>query len=255
MTSSTSVLVAVATYNERDNLRDLLAAIRRELPDADVLVTDDGSPDGTGLLADALAARDRRILVRHRPRKLGLGTAQLGAIRHAIASGYDFVVTLDADLSHDPRHLPELLAGMADHDVMIGSRYVAGGAVVNWPFWRRWMSRLVNALARRLLGLRARDASGGYRCYRVALLRQVSLDGFLSHGYSYLEEMLYRCARAGARVGETPIVFVDRRAGRSKAGAGEIVRSLAALLRLGWRARKAKPAPPPPVEELTLLRA
>jgi dolichol-phosphate mannosyltransferase len=233
--SSHSVLVAVATFNERDNLRDLLAAIRRELPTADILVTDDGSPDGTGLLADALAAKDPRVQVRHRPGKLGLGTAQLAALRHAIEHNYDFVITMDADLSHDPRYLPALLAGMADHDVMIGSRYVAGGEVVNWPRSRRCMSKMANALTRRLLDLQMHDTSGGFRCYRVELLRRVSFDDFLSHGYSYLQEVLYRCVLAGARVGETPIVFSNRRAGRSKVGVCEIVGSLTTLYRL-WRA-------------------
>jgi dolichol-phosphate mannosyltransferase len=248
--------VAVATFNERDNLRGLVAAIHGQLPAADVLITDDNSPDGTGLLADALAANDRRIQVRHRPGKLGLGTAHLAAMHNAMERDYDFVLTMDADFSHDPRYLPALVEGMGDHDVMIGSRYIEGGGVENWPRSRLWISRMTNALMRRLLPMPARDTSGGYRCYKVALLRRVNFDGFLSHGYSFQQEMLYRCVLAGARVGETPIVFADRRAGRSKAGLREIVRSLTALLRLAWRARKMKASPgPPSVEQRQRLPA
>jgi dolichol-phosphate mannosyltransferase len=232
------LLVALATYNERDNLRPLVNEIHRWLPMADVLVTDDNSPDGTGHEADALARTDGRVRIIHRPRKLGLGTAYLGAMRHALEHGYDLLVTMDADFSHLPNYLPALLAGMHVHDVMIGSRYVPGGGVVNWPLYRRWMSGLANWMMRLLTALPARDTSSGYRCYRVDLLRRVDLDGPMPVGYSFLQEVLHRCVLAGASVGETPILFVNRRVGQSKAGLGEIVRSFTSLLRLSWRARR-----------------
>jgi dolichol-phosphate mannosyltransferase len=248
------VLVALATYNERDSLEQLVREIFAVAPAAHVLITDDNSPDGTGLVADALAANDPRVHVVHRPAKQGLGTAHLGAVCYAIQRGYELLVTMDADSSHRPQYLPAVLDGMADHEVMIGSRYVAGGGVENWPLSRIWMSRLTNLLMRLILPMPARDTSGGFRCYDVAMLRRVELEGFLSKGYSFQQEMLQRCLLAGARVGETPIVFVDRRAGSSKADVREIVRSLTTLVRLSWWARGRK-AKKPPEDERARRRA
>ena len=233
MTAGERVLVSMATYNERDNLAPLIQEIHRELPAADVLIIDDNSPDGTGKLADELAAADPRIHVLHRAGKLGLGTAILAGMRFSQQHNYDLLVNVDADFSHHPRYLPALLAGMKHRDVMIGSRYVPGGGTVNWPVSRRLMSWGVNTLVRLLLRIRARDTSGGYRCYRVALLRRTNLDHLLSYGYSFQEEALYRLCRAGGRVGETPIVFEDRRAGASKVNYGEVLRSLSILCWLG----------------------
>ncbi len=227
------VLVSLATYNERDNLIPLLEEIHAQLPKADVLVIDDNSPDGTGQVADELAAKDRRVRVLHRPGKLGLGTAILAAMRHALEHGYDYLVNLDADFSHHPRYLPALLAGMDRHDVMIGSRYVPGGGVANWPLSRRLMSRGVNAVARLLMRIPARDTSGAYRCYRVARLRETNLDRLWSRGYSFQQEVLYRCRKAGSRIGETPILFENRRAGASKVNPKEAVRSMAVILWVG----------------------
>jgi dolichol-phosphate mannosyltransferase len=233
---SPRILIALATYNERDNLPDLLEAIHGSVPAADVLVIDDSSPDGTGTLAEELARTRPWLHVRHRPGKLGLGTALLAAMRHAIGHGYDLLVTMDADFSHHPRYLPALLAGMQQADVMIGSRYVPGGGTINWPAWRVPMSLGVNLLVRFLMRLPARDCSGNYRCYRVDLLRRANLERILSHGYSFEEEVLYRCRRAGARLGETAIVFENRRVGASKLNFREAARSLAVLLRLGVQA-------------------
>jgi dolichol-phosphate mannosyltransferase len=230
------ILVALATYNERDNLAPLLRDIHAVVPAADVLIIDDGSPDGTGKLADELAAADPRIHVVHRPGKQGLGTAILAGLRYARAQAIDLYVNMDADFSHSPRYLPALLAGMATHDLMIGSRYVPGGGVSHWPWSRRLMSRGVNLLVRVLLRVPARDASGGFRCYRMAKLPWADLDRLSSHGYSFQEEVLYRCWRAGCRIGETPIVFENRRAGSSKVNPREVFRSLALLLWLGGRA-------------------
>jgi dolichol-phosphate mannosyltransferase len=226
-------LAALATYNERDNLGPLVREIRGVLPAAHVLVTDDNSPDGTGKLADELAVTDPYVHVQHRTGKLGLGTAILAGMRYAIEHGYDHVISMDADYSHHPRYLPALVAGMQRNDVMIGSRYVPGGGTVNWPVSRRLMSGGVNAVSRILMRLPARDTSGGFRCYRVATLRKTQLDNLLSTGYSFQEEMLYRCRRAGARIGETPIIFEDRRAGTSKADLREAVRSISVILRVG----------------------
>jgi len=230
------LLVSVATYNEADNLPGLVKAIRAVAPQADVLVIDDASPDGTGRLADDLAAADPRLQVIHRAGKLGLGTAILAGMRRAMDGGYDFLLNLDADFSHPPRYIPALLAGMRDHDVMIGSRYVPGGGTVDWPASRRLISRTVNAYVRTLLRMGVRDASGAFRCYRVDTLRKADLDRVRSRGYSFQQEVLFRCHRAGARMGEHPIIFENRKAGLSKVSLMESVRSVAMLTRLGLRA-------------------
>ncbi len=230
------VLVGIATYKERDNLEPLVREIQAHAPHVDVLVVDDNSPDGTGELADRLAAADPRIHVLHRAGKLGLGTAILTGMRYAVERGYDLYVSMDADFSHHPRYLPALLAGMRRHDVMLGSRYVAGGGTANWPLSRRVMSGGVNAVVRLLMRIPARDTSGGYRCYRVARLPFADLRRLLSHGYSFQEEVLYRCHRAGCHIGETPITFEDRRAGSSKVDPREVARSMGVILWLGLKA-------------------
>ena len=227
------VLVIVPTYNERDNLPEIVRAVHEHLAEADLLVVDDNSPDGTGQLADELAAADPRVHVNHRPGKLGLGTAILAGMRHAMRHDYELFLCMDADFSHHPRYLPSLVEGMHGHDLMIGSRYVPGGGTVNWPASRKLMSGGVNLLVRFLMRISARDTSGGFRCYRVAKLRQTDLDHLWSHGYSFQEEVLYRCRKAGFRIGETPIVFEDRRAGSSKVDPREVARSLGIILALG----------------------
>ena len=196
--SSPRILVSLATYNERDNLAPLVPEIHRMLPAADVLVVDDNSPDGTGQLADQMAGADPRIHVLHRSGKLGLGTAILAGMRYAMQNNYDYLLNMDCDFSHHPRYLPAILAGMEKRDVMIGSRYVAGGGTRNWPLSRQFLSKGVNYLVRFLLRMPARDASGAYRCYRVSKLRQTALDRIISHGYSFQQEVLYRCRCAGS---------------------------------------------------------
>jgi dolichol-phosphate mannosyltransferase len=231
------LLVSLATYNERENLGPLIGAIQEQAPHADVLVIDDNSPDGTGKLADDLAQKDPRIHIMHRPGKLGLGTASLAAMQYAIDHNYDLLLNMDADFSHPPRYIPELLRGMDERDVMIGSRYVAGGGTQNWPLPRRVISRSVNSLVRFLFGMPVRDASGAYRCFRVPILRKTRLDLVKSRGYSFQQEVLYRCHRGGARLGETPIIFENRRAGASKVNLREAVRSICMLIWLGTRSR------------------
>jgi dolichol-phosphate mannosyltransferase len=230
------VLVSTATYNERDNLQPLVAEILKVMPGAEVLVIDDNSPDGTGRLADELATADPRVHVLHRAGKLGLGSAILAGMRYAMDRGYDLYVNLDADFSHHPRYLPNMIAGMARNDVMIGSRYVRGGGTENWPLVRRVISMSVNTLTRILMRLPARDTSGGYRCYRVSKLREVRFDRMISRGYSFQQEFLYRCRQAGCRIGETPIIFADRRAGITKVNTREVVRSLGVILFVGLKA-------------------
>jgi dolichol-phosphate mannosyltransferase len=228
--------VSLATYNERDNLTPLVGEITRLLPQADVLVLDDNSPDGTGVLADQLARQNPRVHVIHREGKLGLGTATLRIMAFAIEHGYDYLINMDADFSHHPRYLPDLVAGMDRYDVMIGSRYVKGGGSQGWPFSRLLISRSVNAMVRFLMRLRAKDCSGAFRCYRVAKLREVRLDKVISRGYSFQQEVLYRCRKAGCRLGETPIIFENRRAGSSKVNMREAVRSICMLVYLGTSA-------------------
>jgi dolichol-phosphate mannosyltransferase len=228
-----SVLVTLATYNEKDNLPELIRAILHVRGDLHILVIDDNSPDGTGVLADQMAASDSRIHVLHRPGKLGLGTATIAGIRYAIEQNFEFILNMDADFSHHPRYIPDLLAGMATHDVMIGSRYVPGGGVPGWPLKRRLMSWAVNTYARVLLGIPARDTSGAYRCHRVECLKRIDLQRVLSRGYSFQEEMLYLCKRAGCRIGETPILFEDRRHGSSKINRAEAFAAIGIILRLG----------------------
>jgi dolichol-phosphate mannosyltransferase len=227
------ILVSIATYNERDNLPTLIAAIHDALPAADVMIVDDNSPDGTGKLADELAAQYPWFRVLHRSGKLGIGSAILAGMKHAMAHDYDFFFSMDADFSHHPRYLPAMMAMAEKKDVVIGSRYIRGGGVENWP-WKRWfISQSLNVLCRTWLSLPAKDNSGGFRCYRVALLRKLDLDRLWSKGYSFQEEMLYRCLRAGARVGEVPIIFANRREGQSKVNLHEAVRSLGTLMALG----------------------
>ena len=229
------LLVSLMTFNERDNLQPLIEEIHKFSPQADILVVDDASPDGTGQLADELAGKDARIHVLHRSGKLGLGTATLTAMRYAMEKNYDLLQNLDADFSHPPRYLPGLLAGMDNHDVMIGSRYVPGGGTEGWPWSRLLISKSVNLLVRFLFRMPVRDASGAFRCYRVANLRKTRLDQMVSEGYSFQQEVLFRVYQTKARLGEYPITFENRRHGVSKVNMKEAVRSITTILNLGVR--------------------
>lgn len=229
------MLVSVATYNEIDNLPLLVEAIWQAVPQADLLVIDDNSPDGTGRWCEQQAATEARLKCLHRPGKLGLGTATLAAFQYAIAHGYDYLVNLDADFSHPPDRIPALLAAMDRADVAIGSRYCPGGRTVGWPLRRKWMSWAVNTYARCLLGLSPRDTSGAFRCYRVALLKQLDPASVLSRGYSFQEEVLWRLKRLGARFAEVPITFVERQRGQSKIDRHEAWQAVWILFRLGIR--------------------
>jgi dolichol-phosphate mannosyltransferase len=229
------LLVSLATYNEAGNVAALIAEIHKVVPDAHVLVIDDNSPDGTGRIVDDLAATDPRIHVLHRPGKLGLGTATIAAMRYAMDHDYDLLQNMDADFSHPPRYLPGILAGMSKYDVMIGSRYVAGGATENWPLARKVMSQSVNMVVRVLFRMPVKDASGAFRCYRVSKLREAHLERTRSRGYSFQQEVLFRCHKAGCKLGEYPILFENRRAGASKVNRQEAARSIGMILLLGLR--------------------
>ncbi len=227
-----NTLVALATYNEIENLPSLVDAIFAALPDADILVIDDNSPDGTGRWCDERAASDWRLSCVHRSGKLGLGSATLDGMRWALERKYDVFVTMDADWSHDPRHLPQLVSATESADVAIGSRYCDGGQIEGWPIGRRVISRAMNGLSRQILRLPVRDSSGAFRAYRVAALRRISLDQLHAQGYAYLEEIIWHLRRAGITFLEVPITFHERRAGRSKINAREAAAKLATLLRL-----------------------
>lgn len=231
--SSPRLLISLCTYNELENLPLLIPEVLAQLPWAEILVVDDNSPDGTGALADDIAAKDPRVHVLHRTGKLGLGTAILAGFRYAIEHNYDFVLNMDADFSHHPRHLPALVALMDRCDVAIGSRYVPGGKAVGWSLKRHFMSRSINLYARWLLWLKTRDNSGSYRCYRVSKLRELDLNLVRARGYAFQEEILYRCRRVGCRFEETPIVFEDRRLGLSKINYKETLAALWVIFRLG----------------------
>lgn len=223
-----SALVLLPTYNEAESIRGVLARIRVAVPDADVLIIDDASPDGTGRIADEIAAADPGVRVLHRPSKDGLGSAYLAGFAAAEAEGYRFVVEIDADGSHDPAELPAMIA-LAERepaDLIVGSRWVVGGSVVNWPWLRRAISRSGNRYARGMLRSRVHDLTAGFRVYRTAVLS--GLDGTVvsSHGYCFQVELAWRIERAGGRIVEHPIAFVERATGRSKMHAGIVGEAL-----------------------------
>jgi len=211
------VTVCLPTYNERENLEPMVEALRQVLPpDGRVLVIDDASPDGTGELADRLAAADDRVAVLHRERKEGLGPAYVAGFRQALADGAELIVEIDCDFSHDPNDVPRLLAAAEDADVVLGSRYVEGGGTRNWGMVRRAISAGGSTYARLLLGTQVRDLTGGFKCYRRAVLETIPLERISSKGYAFQIETTYRAQRAGFRVVEVPITFADREAGHSK---------------------------------------
>lgn len=221
-----SVLVLVPTYNERENLPVLVGAIMA-LDGYRVMVIDDGSPDGTGEVADALAlAHPGRVEVLHRTGRRGLGRSYIEGLQRAARGHADYVCQMDADLSHDPAALPALVAAAAaGHDLVIGSRYLQGVSVVNWPLHRLVLSTFANRYIHAVTRLPVRDCTSGFRCWRREALDRVRFDGIVSEGYAFLVEVLYEAHRAGCRIGEVPIVFVERRAGQSKLSTGIVVES------------------------------
>jgi dolichol-phosphate mannosyltransferase len=238
-----NAIVIIPTYNERENVPPLVEALLRH-DGVRVLVVDDQSPDGTGAVADALAAGyPGRVEVMHRSTARGFGRSYIDGIARALTMGAELICQMDADFSHDPATLPALLAAARDADVVIGSRYVAGGGVVNWPVHRRMLSRFANAYVRAITHMTAHDCTSGFRCWRREALASLPLDTFVSDGYSFLVEMLFVASRQGRRVVEVPIVYVERREGQSKMSRAVIVESAITPWRLVAERKRARPDP------------
>jgi len=231
------IVVLIPTYNERENLPLVVSRTRVAVPEADVLVLDDNSPDGTGAVADQLASEDTQVRVLHRKAKEGLGAAYLAGFSWALEQGYDVLVEMDADGSHQPEQLPTLLARLSGADVVLGSRWVPGGSVVNWPFRRKALSLGGNIYTRVLLGMPIGDATGGYRAYRASALRSMDLHDVASQGYCFQVDLVWRAVRRGLTVAEVPITFVERTIGDSKMSQGIVGESLRNITMWGARYR------------------
>jgi dolichol-phosphate mannosyltransferase len=231
------VVIVMPTYNERQNLEMMVSRVREAVPDADLLVVDDNSPDGTGDLADKLAEKDSHVQVMHRTEKAGLGRAYVAGFTWALEAGYDLIVEMDADGSHRPEDLPRLLATSAGADAVIGSRYVPGGTVVNWPKSREFLSKGANLYNRIMLGVRVKDATGGFRVYPAATLQKIDLNGIESAGYCFQIDMTLRVLQAGMTIVEVPITFVERERGTSKMSRTVIFEAFARVARWGIGAR------------------
>ncbi len=230
---SRKTIIVVPTYNEKGNIENVYRQIFLATKSCHLLIVDDNSPDGTGKLADGIARKDNRVFVLHRQGKLGLGSAYVAGMQYALEKGYQNVIAMDADLSHDPTNLPRMLELIKTHDLVIGSRYVKDGGMVNWNARRFLISQLANLFCRSILGLQQADCSGGFKCYRSTLLRKIGMDQVFSKGYNFQVEILYRAVRVGANIMEIPIVFVNRHEGESKLSAGE-------LLAFGWTILKLR---------------
>ena len=226
--------IIIPTYNERENIELLVSEILKLGTGAQIFIVDDNSPDGTGELADGLAASQPGIHVIHRPAKLGLGTAHIVGMKAALSNGAAWIVTMDADFSHHPRYIPAILTGLTEFDVVIGSRYTPGGGTLYCTAPRKALSRGANLFARTLLSLQAGDATAGFRGYRRRVLDSIALDEIRSNGYSFLIEMLYRCQQQGWSIGEVPIIFENRQRGASKISKTEILKAMQTVVRLGF---------------------
>jgi dolichol-phosphate mannosyltransferase len=231
------VAVIIPTYNEKDNIRAITARIRSAVPAADLLIVDDNSPDGTGKIADELAASDTRVHVLHRRDKAGLGAAYVAGFEAALDQGYDTIVEMDADGSHQPEELPRLLTALAGADIVLGSRWVPGGKTENWPKSRALLSRAGNAYARMMLGIPLRDMTGGYRAYRAGALRKIELENVESVGYCFQIDMARRAVQAGLTAAEVPITFVERTQGVSKMSNAIVREALGRVTQWGIRWR------------------
>ncbi len=244
-----SHVIVIPTYNERENISLLVKEILNQGLDSRVIIVDDNSPDGTGELADELAAQHPGIRVVHRPGKLGLGTAHITGMKAALEGGMASILTMDADFSHHPRFIPDMLAALERFDVVIGSRYVPGGGTLYCTAPRKALSRGANLFARTALSLHAGDTTAGFRAYRRAVLESIALDEIVSDGYSFLIEMLYRCQRQGWSIGEVPIVFENRQRGASKISKTEILKAMQTVARLGSERVGGHSGTIPPVSE------
>ena len=237
------VAVVIHTYNERDNIRLITARVRSAVVGADLLIVDDNSPDGTGKIADELAAADKHIHVLHRPAKAGLGAAYVAGFEAALVRGYDTIVEMDADGSHQPEELPKLLAALAGADIVLGSRWIPGGRTLNWPKSRELLSRAGNAYARIMLGTPLRDITGGYRAYRASALWKIGLENVESVGYCFQIDLVRRAVQADLTVVEVPIIFVERTHGASKMSKAIVREALWRVTRWGITGRLRRPRP------------
>jgi len=234
---SDRAVVIIPTYNERENIAKLIEGVLEQDARLDVLVVDDGSPDGTGAIVDEISASSPRVNILHRPRKMGLGTAYLAGFRWALDRDYGYVFEMDADFSHDPAHLPQFLEAVRDADLVLGSRYQYGKVtVVNWPIARLILSYFANVYARTVTGLQLFDSTGGFKCFRRRVLESIDLSAIRSNGYAFQIEMSFRAWRRGFRIVEIPIVFVDRTEGESKLSKGIVREAIWMVWRLRWGA-------------------
>ncbi len=235
------ICVIIPTYNEKENITDLVEQILGLKLKVGVVIVDDNSPDGTGQIADALAKKYAGVSVIHRSKKLGLGTAYMAGFKKGLADGADRLVTMDADFSHNPSYIPELVT-LANHfHLTIGSRYVPQGGILNWDWRRRFLSWGANLFARTMLGLKANDCTAGFRCYHREVLLNIDLDRIFSNGYSFLVEMLFKCQRKGFTVGEIPIIFANRERGQSKISKREIYKAMYTVMRLSVSRLRPQP--------------
>lgn len=229
-------IIVVPTYNEIGNIFLIYEKIFKSVDNLNLLIVDDNSPDGTGAAADDLAKRDNRVFVIHRKGKMGLGSAYIHGMKFALDNGFDFIVAMDADLSHDPANLPRMIEMAKEYDLVIGSRYIKDGGMVNWGLGRFFISRFANHICKIILQIKQEDCSGGYKCYRAGLLKEIGMDNFFSDGYSFQVEILYRALRLGAKVTEIPIIFVNRHEGESKLSMHELFQFGWTVLKLRWLA-------------------
>ncbi len=227
-------IIVVPTYNEKGNIEMVYRKIFKAAKSCHLLIVDDNSPDGTGQIADAMAKKDKRVFVLHRKGKMGLGSAYVQGMEYALKKGYQNVIAMDADLSHDPSNLPKMLGLIRQYDLVIGSRYVKDGGMVNWNARRFLISQLANLYCRWFLGLNQADCSGGFKCYRAELLRKIGMKNIFAKGYSFQVEILFRALRAGAKVMEIPIIFVNRHVGESKLNFQELWEFGWTVLKLRW---------------------
>lgn len=224
-------LIVMPTYNERENVPQIVPLVLQQDPGIHVLIVDDNSPDGTGELADTMAAENERVHVLHRPGKQGLGTAYIAGFKWALERDYEYVFEMDSDFSHNPEHIPQFLEAARDYDLVLGSRYLKGVTVVNWPMSRLMLSYFANRYARTITGLPFTDTTGGFKCYRRKVLEEIDLDRITSEGYSFQIETTFRAWRKGFKIGEIKIIFTDRTEGTSKMS-GKIIRE--AVWKVWW---------------------
>lgn len=226
-------LIIIPTYNELENIRKMIPDILGRYDDVDILIVDDGSPDGTGVFVEQLAKESDHIKLIRRPNKMGLGTAYIRGFKYALQSGYDYIFEMDADYSHDPKEISNFLEAIKDYDLVLGSRYKTGVNVVNWPMRRLMLSYFANSYTRFVTGLPVRDATGGFKCFRRKVLESINLDSIKSNGYAFQIEMTYKAYKKGFRIAEIPIIFIDRHQGTSKMSK-KIVREAVTMV---WKLR------------------